>query len=161
MLLAYFGTLLVCFLGLIIGIIISYMAEEELRPGSSYFLLLKRMLVLIIAATLVHQYQTSIYFILGILLWLMICQLFIRRDSLIYGLFGLVFFLSYGSSAAFIITSLIIFFYGLPTASMIAEESARKGRLGWLSQIKKTLLAGVPFLAVSALLYLTKYIIKP
>ncbi len=148
----YLLTIAICFLGLVAGIVVSYMAKEELEPGASYFLWLKRILVAVVLGSLIYLHRNNIYYIIGLLVWMAASEIFIRNDILIYSLFGIAISESIGSQPVFIVSSVALFLYGLPTAAILIERYIRKG---WVYTTEKLLSIGLFFVVVSTLLYFT------
>lgn len=105
--------LVLSFLGLIGGVIVSYFTKEELKPGKKYFLLLEKVLLLAISFTII--YYTGEFFLflaLGILAG------FIFRKSYFY--FGLA--LPLASGTLLVLISSLVFVFGLPHGTLLASR---------------------------------------
>ena len=90
-----------------------------------YFILLKKILFFLILASFLFFYKID--FILSAILLILIIILMLNKkmnlskSHLIYFIFGLIFYFSYFSKIfnLFIIESILIFLYGIPTSSLI------------------------------------------
>jgi len=119
----YFLTSIIVYLGLLLGVILIKLAPEEQRPGKKYFSLLKK-IILFLIITLFFAYSNLNYvlflFLIAVLfLMLLSKKITLESTILIYLLFGVIFSLSNKITNLFVIESVLIFLYGLPTASLI------------------------------------------
>jgi hypothetical protein len=148
---SYLLTIGICSLGLVVGAIVSFMAKEELKSGLAYFLWLKRVLLMVVLGTFIYLYKSSIIYVSVIVVWMVVSYLFlIDNDILTYSLFGIAISESALSQPVFIINSISLFLYGLPTAAIsIAKHREEGGRYA----AKKLLITGLLFVVISALLY--------
>lgn len=118
--------ILVSLTGILFGILLSYIAPEELLSGKKYFKIIKKILFVIISLTaLFYFFQDQQY------LWLFLMSalsitLFTLIDKIKgplfqgapYFLFILPFFLNRNETFHLILASLI-FLYGLPTGNLL------------------------------------------
>lgn len=116
MLLTYLIILIIAFLGLYFGLIIGYMAEEELKPGRKYFVALKHLLFLVILALFFIK-NPSIIFIIFLALLIIIFSFSKYRETLYYFTLAVVFFLSWHFNG-FALIAPLIFLYGFPVGSI-------------------------------------------
>ena len=118
----YFLASIIAYLGLLLGVILIKLAQEEQKPGKKYFILLKKILLFLILATLLFFYKINL--ILSIILLLFIITLMsnkkmkLEKTSLIYFLLGIIFYLSSKIPDLFVMESVLILLYGVPTASL-------------------------------------------
>lgn len=152
----YILLLVISYLGLLAGIIISYMAKEEIKPGKKYFLILKA----IIFAFIVYFFMTylNIFPVISISLAIVFGGFtyiwdkrmkFINTNILYYSFFSVIIFETKLSYYAPII-GVLIFIFGLITAS-IKSEKLEKVKL--LPRVKKILGENIIYLILGLLLY--------
>lgn len=109
--------LILSFLGLLGGVIISYFTKEELKPGEKYFLLLEKVLLLAISFTIIYYVGEFFLFLaLGVLAG------FIFRKAYFY--FGLA--LPLASETFLLLLSSLVFVFGLPHGTLLASKSKIK-----------------------------------
>lgn len=110
----YFITLLVVFLGLATGYLISHLAKEELKDGEKYFILFKSMLFALILMSFFSYINLSFYIIIpltflifaGIFFWL---KKYNTRYNEIF--FSCILAIIYAESFSSIISVLIFSFF--------------------------------------------------
>lgn len=148
----YFFASLSSFLGLLIGIILTRIAPEEQKPLEKYFVLLKKLLLLLAFAFLAFYYFGNwIYFIglAALFAFLLFFEYKIKNLSkksiIIYLMLGILFYLSSKNTNLLATESSIVLLYGIATASL---EFDRKKHY-------KTLFYSVGFIVMSSLLFLT------
>ncbi len=123
----YFLASIISYLGLLVGIILIKLAPEEQKPGKRYFILLKKILFLLILAFLLLFYRInlkfSVLFLIFITIFITILmsakKTNLEKISLVYFLLGIIFYLSNKVFNLFVIESVLIFLFGIPTASLI------------------------------------------
>jgi len=119
----YFLASLVSYLGLLLGIILIKLAPEEQKPGKKYFILLKKILFFLVIAFLLFFHKINFIFSLLLLIFIIILTLNkkikLEKSGFVYFFLGIVFFLSSKIFNLFVIESILIFLYGIPTASLI------------------------------------------
>ncbi|RJQ16997.1 hypothetical protein C4573_02960 [Candidatus Woesearchaeota archaeon] len=118
------------FLGLLVGLILAKVAEEELNDGKKYFFWLQR--IIFTAAVLVVIIFLKLYEFWGVLVALgVILVLFIyfrkkNADVFYYAICALLFYLSAFKTPLLEITTVLVFFLGYPTAALIYQKSKNK-----------------------------------
>jgi len=118
----YFPAALISYLGLLLGIILIVLAPEEQKPGKKYFIILKKILFLTIILFLLLFYNINLILSLALLALLVLLlnkRNFLENNAIVYFLLGILFFLSSKITNLFVIESILIFMYGIPTASLI------------------------------------------
>ncbi|MBT4541093.1 hypothetical protein HOC35_06270 [Candidatus Woesearchaeota archaeon] len=149
--------LLVSFLGIISGFILSLIAPEELRSGKRYFDWLARIIVfLIMFFFIIYTKATSFHYIFLVIIILLV--LFTKNKYLDYSypLFSIVIFFSLESTTLLLIQSSLIFILGLVIASLFMTKYENKEKIIG-SRIKifgLLLLRYVLFLIIGLLFYL-------
>ena len=152
----YILLLIISYLGLLAGIIISYMAKEEIKSGKKYFQILKP----IIFVFIVYFFMTylNIFPVISIILAIVFAGFtfiwdkrmkFINTNILYYSFFSVIIFetkLSYYAS----IIGVLIFIFGLITAS-IKSEKLEKVKL--LPRVKKILGENIIYIILGLILY--------
>ncbi|MBI2650335.1 hypothetical protein HYX04_03400 [Candidatus Woesearchaeota archaeon] len=128
----YFFASIISFSGLLIGIMLVKIAPEEQKPLQKYFILLRKIPVLLIFAFLLFYYFNDwIYFtaLVALFGFLLLVEYKIndlkRKSMLVYAVFGILFFLSSKNTHLFAIESSLILLYGLPTASLIYKRQEK------------------------------------
>lgn len=121
--------------GLLVGLLLAKIAKEELKPGKNYFIWLRNILLILAIIFVLYSFKLQLYLFLitGIIITLLILKL--NPKSFIgYPILALLFILSIKNTNLFILTSSIIFLYGLPTAALIKIKipQKRKNKLYWL-----------------------------
>ena len=118
----YFLTSIIAYLGLLVGVILIKLALEEQKPGKKYFILLKKILFFLILAALLFFYRINIILTAVLLIFVMVLmlnkKLNLNKSSLVYFLIGIIFYLSSKIPDLFVIESVLIFLYGIPTTSL-------------------------------------------
>ncbi len=109
--------LILSFLGLLGGVIVSYFTKEELKHGNKYFLLLEKSLLLAISFTIIYYVgEFFIFLALGVLAG------FIFRKAYFY--FGLA--LPLASENFLVLLSSLVFAFGLPHGTLLASKYKTK-----------------------------------
>lgn len=122
----YFLASIIAYLGLLLGVILIKFAPEEQKPGKQYFILLKKILFILILASFLFFYKIN--FILSIMILIIVLIISkktnLSKSHLIYFILGIIFYFSYFSKIfdLFIIESILMFLYGIPTASLILKK---------------------------------------
>lgn len=148
----YFFASLSPFLGLLIGALLIRIAPEEQKPLQKYFVLLKKIMLLLAFAFLAFYYFGSwLYFIglIGFFLFLLFLEYKVKDSSkksiTTYAVLGILFFLSSKNMNLFAIESSIVLLYGVATASLIHNKKEK---------IQKIFHYGIGFIATSSLLFI-------
>lgn len=154
--------LLVVFSGLLIGLIIGWLAEEELKPGMPYLEWLGRLLLLAIVIIFFY-YNTSFLFILLISLILIVFSFSRERETLYYSATAIILCLSWMYNGFFIIAPLV-FLYGFPLGSIhyyayhthynSTADRSKKKRKSLMRMIISLLLRYLPFLLLGLIFYI-------
>ena len=122
---SYFLVSLAVFSGLIFGIIVSFIAKDELKQGKPYFIVLQNLLVALALGVLFYFYKLDLYFVVVAVL-LIFFSLFlvnsIKKSYIIYPLLAIFFYASSGIILFFVLESVLIFLYGFPTASLLIKR---------------------------------------
>jgi len=136
----YILTALIVYIGLFIGVILSYLAKEELKPGRKYFNLAKNLLFFVMIALLFFYFAETFYIIAGLVLVVIYFLLKSKpyHDIVVYIMLGLVFYFNLGITYSIPIT---MFIYGLV-----------QGTLN--NKVKSILIRYIWFLAVAIGLFL-------
>lgn len=119
-------TVLIPFLsltGLLAGVILSHIAQEELLAGRKYFVFIYR--IIFIVLSLVITYFLSFSLIIAFLLCAIILQVldFKMSSKYLFLIYYLFFFLGYFISGAHIIIAAILFLYGLPVGTLLRMKN--------------------------------------
>lgn len=147
----YFFASLASFFGLLIGIILVKIAPEEQKPLSKYFILLKKLLLLLAFAFLAFYYFGSWLYFIGLAALFAFLLFFehktknlSKKSIIIYMILGVLFYLSSKNINLLATESSIVLSYGIATASI---EFSRK-------KPYKTLFYSAGFIIAASLLFL-------
>lgn len=127
----YTLTLIVSFLGLILGIILAYIAKEELRPGKKYFILLQKVVLTLILSFFFYFFlffkKNYFLLVLSLLVFFILIYFFIEKVKTyyIYPILALIFFFSSKNIDLFKIEAFLIFLYGFPTGSLLTKVTKK------------------------------------
>ena len=128
----YFFASIISFSGLLIGVMLVKIAPEEQKPLEKYFILARKILLLMIFVFAVFYYINN-YFNLLVLIAYFIFLLFInfkmkdllKGSMIIYTFLGILFFLSSKNLNLFVIESSLILLYGMPAASLLCNKKEK------------------------------------
>tara|TARA_Y100000310_G_scaffold92935_1_gene90521 strand:- start:1486 stop:1947 length:462 start_codon:yes stop_codon:yes gene_type:complete len=145
----YILTLAVAYLGIVGGLILGKIAEEELKEGKRYFVLLQNVLFTLALTFMLVFNKLNIIVSSVIGAGVFLCLIYFRKryekyvSKIAYDLFGVMFYFSSKIESLFIIESILIFLYGLPTGSLDLKK-----------KVVKVLLGYSPFVIIGLVLYL-------
>jgi len=143
----YFLTSIISFSGLIIGIIISVMADEEIKPGKNYFIYLQKLILILILFFILYFYNLNLYLVVfASLIFAAVIHFYNIPSKIVYPFLAVVFAISYGIEKLFLIESSLIFLYGLPTASLLIDFKKKN--------YTKIILGHISFVVISLALFL-------
>ncbi|HHE36355.1 MAG TPA: hypothetical protein ENL16_00900 [Candidatus Woesearchaeota archaeon] len=143
--LAYLIILVITFLGLFTGLLIGWLAKEELKPGRKYLSIFKH--VLFIAILIIFFVKNwSVLFVIFIAGLIIIYSFSKHWETLYYYALAVIFFLSWRYNG-FAFLGPLIFLYGFPIGSIYLLEHMKVQRkqvlLGVLRQYSGFLIIGV------------------
>ena len=137
--LTYFLTLLCVFFGVYVGVILAFIASEELKNGKKYFRGMMDALVGFILALLLYFYGVNLYLIIIVSLSTVILLYLLHThhmvEQIVYFLLGIVFLFSAKQTELFIANSAMIFLFGLPLGSNYVERNIKKSKKTILSDV--------------------------
>ena len=119
----YFLALIVSFSGIFVGMLLGYIAKEELKPGKKYFIWMQNIILILAAIFVLYSFHLNI--ILSIIIGLLITLgiIYFKPKAVIgYILLAILIFISIGNTNLFILTSSLTFLYGFPTGSLILTK---------------------------------------
>ena len=118
----YFLGLVIIFAGIITGMILAFIAKEELKPGKKYILLFQKVLLsLIFVISISYSGHIALSIVLSAVLVYLFIFKFPFNDKLTYCVFGFIYFMFANNFKLIIPLSVMMFLYGFPTGSLIAE----------------------------------------
>ncbi|NQU79016.1 hypothetical protein HQ545_04580 [Candidatus Woesearchaeota archaeon] len=130
--LTYIFTAFLTFTGLFGGLILAYMAAEELKPGKKYFLGLAHTIMVFIPLTILYSYGVHIALLvllaISTIVFLYRTQKIDMVGTIAYYLLGIAFFFGTRSEELFIMTASMIFLLGLPLGSLFVAERIKESR---------------------------------
>ena len=110
--------------GIIFGIILAYIAPEEVHPGKKYFLWVKRLLLLFIILFIINSILVIknylLFFIPLVLLILFLIKLKLKKNVVEIGVY-LIFVLAFITLPQSLL-AVLIFLYGLPTGTLLMRK---------------------------------------
>jgi hypothetical protein len=117
---------LIGFLGLGCGIVLAYIAKEEIKQGKTYLNLLQYYIVVLMVVLVMYQSSIHVVAIVVLSLLLFILLLKLNIPSYFYFL-GLTVILWYLSKFyyLFIISGVLLFIYGFPTGSLLVYDKKK------------------------------------
>ena len=131
----------VCFSGLLIGMILAFSNRDELKPAKKYLIMAQKIiLVSILVATMIF-YKLPII----VLMFVFIISLFpfLQKQAVktppIYLLLGVVFLFSLKSTNLFALNASLIFLFGLPSGTLIKIDKKGNIRKGFAKELAKNL----------------------
>lgn len=128
-LISYLLNLVITFSGLLVGIILAYIAPEELKPGEKYHLLLQNFIFSAIIAVYVNHALSSIVF--GAVTYVLVMFLLSYRrisSRAAYLFSGIILAFSTEFKQLMLIESILIFFYGFPTGTLFVKKMIKKSK---------------------------------
>ena len=147
---------LISFFGLILGIILVLIAPEEQKTGKKYFILLQDLFFILSITLFLSFFRVNIIFIFFVMLLFIIIRLKIKirnnfkKAELMYLILAFIFFLSLRNIDLFLIESVLIFLFGMPTGSLLFSKRKRN----YLKVVFKNII----FLVIASLLFLLSYL---
>lgn len=145
---SYFLAAVVCFLGLIFGAFLAFIAPEELEKGRKYFIILRNVLLALIFIFMIYFWRS--YWIVVIFVALLLLNLF-KLEYTSYMLLAIVLYISSKNIGFFLTESLLIFLYGFPTGTLFAYKFIKEKKI---FIIKKLVLSYIWFLILAIVLFL-------
>jgi hypothetical protein len=123
----YFLGLVIIFAGLIVGMILGFIAKEELKPGKKYLSLLQKfILAAVFIIAIIYSPHIALKTVLaGILVYLFIFK-FSFNDIFTYGIFGFLFYVFINNLNLTLLLSSLMFLHGLPIGSLMTEEMKKQ-----------------------------------
>ncbi len=121
----YFLVSAISFLGLAFGIIIAFIAKDELKQGKKYFITLQNAIVALSVGVLAYFYKIDLYFVVILTLLIFFVLFYIenvKKSYVIYPLLAFIFYISSGITSFFVVESVLIFLYGFPTAALLVRK---------------------------------------
>jgi hypothetical protein len=111
---SYLLTAIVSYLGLLAGMIVSYLAREELKAGEKFFIIMQHTLLFLFAVIALSTRQVLVAVSIVALLFL---SHRLTVSYLVYPLLAVLLFSTTSVHDRFL-TAALIFIYGLPTAAL-------------------------------------------
>lgn len=119
----YFLASAIVYLGLMIGIVLILLAPEEQKPGKKYFIQIQKILMTVMSTLVLLSLNINLilllFFIIIIILLIYGKEKSQENSSFVYFVLGLKFVYASTILNLFVIQSILIFLYGIPTASLI------------------------------------------
>ena len=116
---------IIAFLGFPIGLFLSFVSPEEMKPGKKYFKLLQNLLLVFILFFVFDYYTIplAISIILTVAVFLGVFYWQNKHKSIIlYLILAVLLYLSSKDTSLFAIESSLIFMYGLPAGSLLKSK---------------------------------------
>ena len=115
----YLLALAASFSGIFVGMFLGYITKEELKPGKQYFLWMQNIVLILSVIFVLYSFHFNVvlFVITGLVITLGIIN-FNPNGIMGYVFLAILIFLSIGNTNLFILTSSMVFLYGLPTGSL-------------------------------------------
>jgi hypothetical protein len=115
----YLLALVASFSGIFVGMFLGYIAKEELKPGKQYFLWMQNIILILSGIFVLYSFHFNVvlFVITGLVITLGIIN-FSPDGIMGYVFLAILVFLSIGNTNLFILTSSMVFLYGLPAGSL-------------------------------------------
>ena len=146
----YILVLLISYARILIGSLLIFFAPEEQKPGRIYFKITQAIIFVLVLFFTLLSFRLHMILIGAVVLFVGLL-LYLKKMSnsyIEYGLFAFIFYLSAKNVSLFLISSSLIFVYGLPTGSLLAKNKRKKETMiRLLKYIYYPVIAGIlPFL---------------
>ena len=159
--LTYFFALAVSALGLGVGIMLAFLAKEELDSIRRYLVLMKKILLGSLLAIVGYIYSGGLgvgvlFFLLGFGLgW------FVHEEKMLYLILGASFFVGSLSENLFALTGALILLYGFCTGILLVHNNLRLLKKDKWIVARKAAPIMIIYLVSAGAAFLLKYILKP
>jgi hypothetical protein len=151
--------LLICFIGIFIGAIVSFFVPEELKPLKKYFILTQKIIIALILIAIV--YFTQLNFIYTIILFIIIGFLlsFENYTKYLYFASPIALYISQSNQQFMLIESFLIFFWSFIIAPIHVEkyEKNEKFKKSKIKMKKELFYNNIWFLIIGLLIWLVFY----
>jgi polyferredoxin len=149
-LLPYILTNIVTFLGLISGIVLYYIAPEEMPDGEKYLIFMRNVVIALITYFLVALYVDNIFLkIVPAMIVFLTLTYADASNSTLFVLLALPFYFSSPSKDAFFIQSCLIMLSGFVIGSLLVHRMKKRSALA----ITKKVLPYVPYIILSLMMF--------
>lgn len=119
----YLLVLIGSFSGLFIGMLLGYLAKEELKPGKKYFIWLQNIILILAAILVLYAFQLHIILFILIGLVITLALIYFKPKAIIgYIILATLILLIIEKTNFFILISSLIFLYGFPAGSLILTK---------------------------------------
>jgi hypothetical protein len=119
----YAATVVIAFIGLIVGAILSFISPEEMPTGKKYFPLLQRLILIAILAFFINLLGLSLPLRIIAYVAAVAYILTTTNTIAIYPLIAVLLFFSSSNPNSFFTLTLLTFLYGLPSGSLYAATA--------------------------------------
>jgi len=124
--LTYLLVLLVCFLGVFIGLLIAFLAKEELKDGKKYFIISKNIIFTLTIFLLLYFLKLHFLSILLVCLILLLVLFKVKiKEWILYSIIGIIFYISSLNSNLFTLNASLIFIYSIFMGSLFMEKNTK------------------------------------
>lgn len=132
----YLLMLLITFSGLFVGMILAYIAPEEMKPGEKHHKFIQT--ILFSAFLGVYAYHALSSWIFGVIVFIVLGILLTYKkisSRAAYLFFGIVIAFSTEIKQILILESIVVFFYGFVTGTLFMKNKINKPKLEVLSRL--------------------------
>ena len=119
----YILSSVLAFLGLVCGMVVAYIAKEELKLGKKYFKWLQYAITVLVLFFTMAFFNVNLLLNIGlIILFLITIKLISFPESyLLYPFFAVMLYLVRIRTNTFVLICSLIFLYGFPTAAVLVD----------------------------------------
>ena len=136
---------IISYLGLFIGFFLALIAKEEIKPGKKYFILIKKIMLLLIFVFLIVNtklnYQIILLFLVFAILQIYRTKKEFNELPYTYIILAIIFYMASKNTTLFVIESSLIFIYGLPTGSLLTKKSKKETIINIIKNITFVIIA--------------------
>ncbi len=148
---------IIAFLGLAAGILLTFIAPEEIKPLKRYFQFSYRIILLLIVLALAYYKDLNL---IQVVIILLILAAFTTIDSLkrlLFSLTPIIIYISKDNPAALVTTTLLVFILGTITSTFYAEIKNNK-LINKRRFIFKIFYYNITFFVITAILIIYSFI---
>lgn len=153
------AAVIISYLGLLAGFFLASMTREELPTARKYLPWLERLVVLAVAAFVMNFFNVQIVAKVAVYGALLLFLVFSYNAKLVYAAFGAAIFAVSRDSNIFLVTTSLVFLFGLLSGS--AYLGSKLNKKGVAKAAAKVFASNLLYPAVAIVLFLAKIFIFP
>jgi len=135
----YILTLVFAFMGVYVGALLAFIAPAEMKPGRTYFRAFANTILVFLIIILLYSYNAHLFvlILLGVAasIFLYYTNETTPINQIAYFCLGIAFYFSTLSKDLLIVTSTLIFLYGMPLGSLFVARRPKKSKRAVLTDV--------------------------